>query len=87
MKPKQLVPLVIILAVLAGLVALRRSQEESPNLIEQVQLQQLLPADLKAEDIGKIEIHAGGKAEEALVLERAASGEGWRHVARQVLLG
>ncbi len=77
MKPKQLVPLVIVMAVLAGIVFLRQSQEESPNLIEQVQLQQLLPGDLQPADIARIELHAGGQAEEALTLERAASGEGW----------
>ena len=77
MKPKQLVPLAIVLALLAGLVLLRQSGRDTPSLTEQVKLTSLLPEDLDRADIAKIEIHAGAKADEAVVLARESSGEGW----------
>ncbi len=77
MKPKQLVPLAIVLAVLAGLVLLRQSGKEQDSLTEQVKLTALLPEDLGGEEIAKIEIYAGAKADEAVVLARESSGKGW----------
>ena len=77
MKPKQLVPLAIVLVVLGGIVLLRQAGQEPASLTEQVQLSSLLPEDLDRENIAKIVIHAGGKAEDALVLAREASGDGW----------
>ncbi len=77
MKSKQLVPLAIVLVVLGALVLLRQAGQEPLSLTEQVQLTSLLPGDLDREKIAKIEIHAGGKAEDALVLARDASGEAW----------
>lgn len=70
MKPKNLVPLAVILAILAGLVFLRQSQQQPASLIEQVQLQPLLPDGLETTDIARIELYAGTGSEEPVVLER-----------------
>ena len=77
MKPKQLVPLAIVLVVLGALVLFKQAGQEQVSLTEQVQLTSLLPDDLDREKIAKIEIHAGGKADDALVLARDASGDAW----------
>ena len=77
MKPKNLVPLAIILVVLTGLVLLRQSGRETATLTEQVQLTALVPEDLDRDDIARIELHAGGKADETLVLEKESAGDNW----------
>lgn len=77
MKPKHLVLLAIVLVVLGGLVMLKRSGQEPPSLVDQVQLKALLPEGIEGDSIARIEIYPGGKSDEALVLEREESGEGW----------
>lgn len=75
MKPKTLVVLIVVLAALAVLVWFRQQQAQPPRLAEEVQLQTLLPEDLEAEDVARLELYAGAKPEEKVVLAR--EGDGW----------
>lgn len=77
MKPKSLITLVLIMAVLAGLVLFRQSTDESVSIIEQVQLKKLLPEGLAVTDVTKIEVHAAGRSESAVVLAKSASTDEW----------
>lgn len=76
MKPKNLLPLVAILVVLAGLVYFKRSSETPASLTEQAQLRSLMPDGLEESGIAKLEFFAGDATETPVVLERA-SGEKW----------
>ena len=75
MKPRTLVILIVVLAALAVLVWFRQQQAQPPRLAEEVQLQTLLPADLDAEDVARLELYAGAKPEEKVVLAR--EGDAW----------
>jgi hypothetical protein len=77
MKPKQLVPLVVILAVLAGLVFLRQTQNRPASLEQQYTLHALLPEAIDAAKLARIEMYAGAKPDEKLVLEREVNGTKW----------
>jgi hypothetical protein len=76
MKPKKLLPLIIILVVLAGLVFLRQQKSNTPSIIEQVNLQSLIPDALNTDDIGRIELYAGGTPDDKVVLSR--DGDAWQ---------
>lgn len=77
MKPKTLVPLVVILAILAVLVAVLKSNDQPPSITEEVKLTPLLPEGLSTDDIAKIEVYAGGAADDKLVLAKNESKERW----------
>lgn len=76
MKPKALLPLVVVFAVLGALVFLRQSGEETPNLVEQAELKPLVPADLDVDTVNRIEIYSGAAPSERAVLVR--DGDRWR---------
>lgn len=78
MKPKNLVPLIVILVILAGLVMLKKSKEETPSIAEQVGLVSLLPEGVSKGDMAKLEMYAGGKPDEKVVLVWDAEGDLWR---------
>ncbi len=82
MKPKQLLPLVVILAALAGLVAYRQMQREPASIEQQYALKALLPAELDKAKIAKIELYAGAKPETKLVLERDGDAGKWKLSSR-----
>ena len=82
MKPKQLIILVVVLAVLAGLVYLRQSQDTPESLEEQYTLQTLMPQNLDVAGLSRIEMYAGAKPEEKVVLERQANGTKWTVVSK-----
>ncbi len=77
MKPKTLIPMAIIIAVLGGLVFLRSLGDESFTLVDEVKLTKLLPDDLSLDAITKLEIYNGGATEEILELLKEAGEEGW----------
>lgn len=77
MSPKKLIPFLVVLLVLAGLVAWRKASEKKPGtIVEQVKLETLAGDALKAEDIARVELYAGSKPEEKVVL--AKEGDAWK---------
>jgi len=74
MKPKILIPFVVILAILAGLVYFRDSRDTRPALSIQAGLEALTPSGLAAGDIARLELFAGGAPDDKLVLERGDDG-------------
>lgn len=76
MKPKAILSLVAIFALLAALVLMKRSGEHQETLIEQAELAPLVPEGLDFSTINRLEIFAGAKNGERVVLTR--DGEGWR---------
>lgn len=78
MKPKHLIVLAAILVVLAGLVFMRQQQQQPPSIEEQYTLKQMLPQDIDKTKIAKIELYAGAKPDQKLVLERTGEGEKWK---------
>lgn len=77
MKPKTLIPLAVVLLVLGGLVLFRRSQDKPASIQEQVNVARLLPADLEKDDIAKLELYAGPKPDEKVVLEQTETADKW----------
>jgi len=75
MKPKTLIPFVVILAVLGGLVVFRNAQKKPDNIVEQSGLQTVTDAAVTAESIKRIELAAGATPDEKVTLQR--EGEGW----------
>ncbi len=82
MKPKQLLPLVVILAVLAGLVAFKQMRNKPASIEEQYALKSLLPAGIDKSKIAKIEMYAGAKPDDKLVFERDGDAEKWKLTSR-----
>ena len=78
MKLRSLIPLAIILVLLLGVVVLRRTGQEELTLTEEVELRQLVPADIEAADIAKLELYAGGAPDEKVVLARSEAEDRWR---------
>ncbi len=77
MSPKKLIPFLVVLLVLAGLVVWRKASEKRPGtIVEQVRLETLADSALKAEDIARVELYAGSKPEEKVVL--AKEGDAWK---------
>jgi hypothetical protein len=75
MKPKQLIPFVVILAVLGGLVFWKQSQQEKPSIVKQANLAELVPASLKKNAVTRIALYSGNAAEDKVTLEK--SGDTW----------
>lgn len=71
MKPKNLIPLLAILAVLVVLVIWKSTSTREPSIIEQVQLARLVPEGITPADIARIELFAGGKPDEKVVVARS----------------
>lgn len=78
MKPKSLIILVAIMAVLAGLVVFQKSREDDSTIVEQVRLSKLLPEGLAADAITKIELHAANGDDEAVVLAKDDTSGQWK---------
>lgn len=79
MKPKNLMPLVVIFVILVAFGLVKRYMERPAPIEEAVKLPSLLPEGLSAADVVKLELYNGGKPEEKLVLERdAGDPEKWR---------
>lgn len=78
MKPKSLIPLVIIVAILVGLVAYKKSTQHAPTMLEQTKLVGLLPDGFSKADVARIELCSGDKADEKLVLTYDKGADKWR---------
>jgi hypothetical protein len=81
MKPKALLPLLIVFAALAVLVVLKQSQKEELSLPEQADLQQLIDADLDITALSRVELYPGAKADEKLILTKLSDDE-WEITSR-----
>lgn len=69
--------LVIILVVLAGLVIMKQTKKaERPSIIEQAKFEKLIPENLKVDNIARVELYTGAKADEKVVLKK--DGDKWR---------
>ena len=77
MKPKSLVPLVIILAVLAGLVVWKKSSVPETTIEQQVGLVTLLPDGIGKNDIAKLDLYAGVAPDKKLTLAYDSAGDKW----------
>lgn len=71
MKPKALLPLVLIFIILAVLVFAKKSKYTTTTLTEQVQLKALVPDELDTSTIDKLELYAGPKPDEKIILSRS----------------
>ena len=78
MKPKSLIPLVIVLAILAGLVVLKKQQTPHSTIVEQAGLIKLLPEGLSKSEVAKLELYAGAFADQKVVLAFDATANKWR---------
>jgi hypothetical protein len=77
MKPKQIIPLVAVLAVLAALVFLRQSQDRPMGIEQQYTLHTLMPEGFDVATLTRIEMYAGAKPDEKVVLEREPGSTNW----------
>jgi hypothetical protein len=74
MKPKTLIPFVIVLAVLGGLVFLRQTTSKAPSITQQVGLQNLVADSVDANDVDRIVLFATATPEEKVELTRGDDG-------------
>jgi hypothetical protein len=77
MKPKSLVPLVIILAVLAGLVVWKKNSVPQTTIEQQAGLVTLLPDGIGKTDVAKLDLYAGGAPDKKLTLSYDAESDKW----------
>ena len=78
MKPKNLIPLVVVLAILVALFAYRKSTQRTPGIIEQTRLVTLAPEGMSKSDIMKMDLYAGAKPDEKLTLAFDTGADKWR---------
>ncbi|NUM53377.1 MAG: DUF4340 domain-containing protein, partial [Candidatus Hydrogenedentes bacterium] len=71
MKQKYVTPLAAIFVILFVLVVIKQTTKPKYNITDQVKLTALVPEGLNKADIAKIEMYAGGKAEEKVTLQRS----------------
>lgn len=76
MKPKTLIVLVAILAVLGGLVYTRQSQQAEVSIVDQVEMKPLVAEGITAEQIGKLIVYTGARPEKKVELLK--TDKGWR---------
>jgi len=75
MKPKQLIPFIIILLVLGGLVMFKQSKTEKPSIVKQANLESLVPESIKKDAVTRVELYAGSANTERVVLTK--EGDAW----------
>lgn len=76
MKPKTLIPLLLICAVLGAVIMMKRSTEETTTLVEQAELTSLAPDGLDVDSVNRIEVYAGANNGHRVILQR--DGDGWK---------
>ncbi len=74
MKPKALIPLAILFAVLGALVLMKRAGHETVTLTEQAQLKTLVPEDLDTDAVSTLKIWTGASDDDAIVLAKVTDG-------------
>ena len=72
MKPKTLIPFLIVLVILGALALWRRQSERTPSIVTSVKLETVVPAGLQPADLAKVEFYLGSKPDKKVVLEREA---------------
>jgi len=78
MNRKNLILLAAILVILAVLVVLKQAKEQPIPIEEAVDLPEVVPGDLAKADLGKLELYAGPKPDEKVVLARVPDDpEAW----------
>lgn len=78
MKRKSLLILASVLAVLLVFVLIKRAGERPIGIQVETNLERLLPEGLSTSDIARLELYAGAKAEEKVVLAWDKEGGQWR---------
>ncbi|HOJ68023.1 MAG TPA: DUF4340 domain-containing protein [Candidatus Hydrogenedentes bacterium] len=74
MSWKKLVPLVVIIVVLGGLATWKKSSQRRPeSLAVQARLETLVPQGISKDEIVKIELYAGSKPDEKVVIQKQGS--------------
>ncbi len=68
--------LVVVLAILGGLIALKNTQKQELSIVEQVRMLSLVPSDLRVSDVVRVELYAGGRPDRKVNLKHDA--DGWR---------
>ena len=77
MKLKKLIPFVVILAILLALVAVQKKKEAPVSIIDETKLASLLPDNLDATSINKLELYKGENPDDKLVLARKDKDSSW----------
>lgn len=77
MKPKQLMILGAIVLVLIGMVLIKEWLAKPADLQDEVALEALVPAGLTGADIVRVEMYAGAKPDQKVVLARSEDGTAW----------
>nr|HPO15818.1 DUF4340 domain-containing protein [Candidatus Hydrogenedentota bacterium] len=76
MKPKNLIPLVLVLVALVGVTLVMKANKKPPTMKEQTKLEDLVPADAAVKDLVKLQVYTGAKPDEKVIVER--DGEAWK---------
>ena len=82
MKLKKLIPLVVILVVLAAVAIYRVAQHEPVDIREAARIIDLVPADVDAENLTRLELYSGAYPEERVVLARDGADDAWKLASR-----
>ncbi|HOQ88833.1 MAG TPA: hypothetical protein PLX03_01720, partial [Candidatus Hydrogenedentes bacterium] len=76
MSWKKLIPFIVIIVVLAGLAAWKKTAQKRPeSLAVQARLETLAPQGVSKDEIVKVELYAGSKPDEKVVIEK--QGADW----------
>lgn len=78
MKPKTLLVLVLILAILGGIAYLRQAQRAEVSIVDEVELHTLAADDVDADTIDRLVVYTGERSEKKVVLTRSEGSEAWR---------
>ncbi|MFO7775638.1 MAG: DUF4340 domain-containing protein [Candidatus Hydrogenedentota bacterium] len=79
---KKLIPLVVILAILVALALYRLAQDEPVDIREAARIIDLVPEDVDAEDLTRLELYTGAHPEERVVLARDTADDAWKLASR-----
>lgn len=79
---KKLIPLVVILAILVVLAVYRLAQEDPVDIREAARIIALVPEDVDAEELTRLELYAGADPEERVVLARDTADDAWEVASR-----
>ncbi len=77
MKPKSLIPLVIVFVVLALAVMMKKGKEPEYDLADEVELHDILPDGISESDIAKLELYDGSASNDKLTLAWNAEEDAW----------
>ncbi len=81
MNVKKMLSLLIGILVILSLVVIFRqaTQKQRPTLVEQAGFEKLIPENLRKENIVKLELYAGAKPDQKVIMEK--DGDKWRVVS------